>query len=290
MKTAEIRRRFIDFFARNDHTIVPSRVAALQRPHAAVRQRGHGPVQAVLHRRRARPVQARCQRAEVRAHPRHRGGRQDHPPRHLLPDERQLRVRRLLQAGSHRVRLGAGDRLRRRRELRVRPRQDLGHRATSTTTRRSRTGRPSASRRSTSSAAVSRTTTGTWASPDRVDPARRSTSTAGRSSAPTAAPRPTRTATWRSGTSCSRPRSCRLSARRTTSTCCVRCRPRTSTPVWASSARRTCCRARATCTRSTRSSPSSSVPRRSRASRTGPIPATTCGSASSATTSARRSC
>ena len=43
------------------------------------------------------------QRAEVRAHARHRGRRQDHPPRHLLRDVRQLQLRRLLQGRRHRA-------------------------------------------------------------------------------------------------------------------------------------------------------------------------------------------
>ena len=47
-------------------------------------------------------VAARDQRPEVRAHPRHRGGRQDHAARHVLPDERQLLLRRLLQGGGDR--------------------------------------------------------------------------------------------------------------------------------------------------------------------------------------------
>ena len=56
---------------------------------------------------RARAVPAGHQRAEVRAHPRHRGGRQDHPARHVLPDERQLLLRRLLQGRRDPARLGA---------------------------------------------------------------------------------------------------------------------------------------------------------------------------------------
>src|SRR3712207_8222584 len=49
-------------------------------------------------------------RSEVRPHPRHRGGGQDHPARHVLPDERQLLLRRLLQGGGDPVRLGADHR------------------------------------------------------------------------------------------------------------------------------------------------------------------------------------
>ena len=59
------------------------------------------------------PYDARGQRAEVRAHPRHRGRRQDHPARHVLRDVRQLLLRRLLQGGRDRARLGPGHQVRR---------------------------------------------------------------------------------------------------------------------------------------------------------------------------------
>ena len=64
-----------------------------------------------------------------------------------------------------------------------------------------------------------------------------------------------RTATWSSGTSSSCRTSCRAVAvqgglRHPR----ARCRRRTSTPAWASSGSPSCCRARTTCTRSTRSS------------------------------------
>ncbi len=64
----------------------------------------------------------------MRTDPRHRGGRKDHPARHVLPDERQLLLRRLLQGGCHRVRLGAGHRFPGRRGVRLPPRPGLGHR------------------------------------------------------------------------------------------------------------------------------------------------------------------
>ena len=63
---------------------------------------------------------ARHQRPEVRAHPRHRGRRQDHPPRHVLRDVRQLLLRRLLQGRCHRARVGPADQVGRRRRLRAR--------------------------------------------------------------------------------------------------------------------------------------------------------------------------
>ena len=87
-------------------------LADLAGPVDPVRHRRHGAVHPV-HARRADPaVAARDQRAEVRAHPRHRGGRQDHPARHVLPDERQLLVRGLLQGRRDHLRLGAGHRAR----------------------------------------------------------------------------------------------------------------------------------------------------------------------------------
>ena len=55
---------------------------------------------------------------------------------------------------------------------------------------------------------------------------------------------------------------------RTTSTSSPTCRARTSTPAWAWSASRRCCRASTTCTRSTRSSACCAAPRSCRARRT----------------------
>ncbi len=68
------------------------------------------------------------ERAEVRAHRRHRGGRQDLAARHVLPDERQLLLRRLLQGGGHHPRLGARDLAPGPRRLRAGRRPDLAHR------------------------------------------------------------------------------------------------------------------------------------------------------------------
>ena len=143
METAEIRRRFLDFFADARPRGGALRTAALQRPDPAVRQRRHGAVQAVLHRRRDAAVRPRHQRAEVRPHPRHRGGRQDHPARHVLPDERQLLLRRLLQGRGDQVRLGPGHRLRRTAAATASTRTRSGSPCCTPTTRRPRCGRAS---------------------------------------------------------------------------------------------------------------------------------------------------
>lgn len=68
-------------------------VPGRRRPHPAAGQRRHGALQAVLPGRGQAAVLARHQRPEVRAHPGHRGGREDHPARLLLPDVRQLLLR-----------------------------------------------------------------------------------------------------------------------------------------------------------------------------------------------------
>ena len=103
MDTAEIRRRFVAHFeARRAHRRALG-LAAARRPEPAVRQRRHGAVQALLPRPGDAAVRPRGERAEVRAHPRHRGRRQDHPARHVLRDVRQLLLRRLLQGGRDRA-------------------------------------------------------------------------------------------------------------------------------------------------------------------------------------------
>ena len=116
----------------------PLRVPAPGRPQPAVRQRGDGAVQAVLPRPAGTPVEARHQRAEVRAHPGHRGGRQDLPARHVLPDERQLLLRRLLQGGGDHLRVGPGHAQPVRGRVRPPRGQALGDRLS----RRRRGGRP----------------------------------------------------------------------------------------------------------------------------------------------------
>src|SRR5665648_641942 len=96
----------------------------------------------------------------------------------------------------------------------------------------------------------------------------------------------TRIASWRSGTSSSCSTRSTTSGPRTISGSPVSCPRRTSTRAWAWSASRTCCRASTTCTRSTRCSPSSPPPRSCRASATARTTSTTSGCAWWPTTSA----
>ena len=149
-------------------------------------------------------VPAGGQRAEVHPHARHRRGRQDQPARHVLPDERQLLVRRLLQGRRDPARLGAVTKPVERGRLRPRPGAALGD------------GLPRRRRGDRASGASDRPAGGADRAP-RQDgqllvhghprPVRsvlaRSTTTAARSTAPRAARRSTRTATWSSGTSSS---------------------------------------------------------------------------------------
>ena len=121
MTSAEIRQSFLDFFKSKGHTIVPSSSLMPDSPEPAVHQRRHEPVRADL------PRPARPRRLQVgRRHPRQRHPRRRHPevhprrrqtqrprrrrprhlPPHLLRDAGELVLRRLLQAGGHRVGLG----------------------------------------------------------------------------------------------------------------------------------------------------------------------------------------
>ena len=74
-----------------------------------VHRRRHGALHPLHPGHGAAALAARGQRAEVHPHQRHRQRRAHHAPRHLLPDERQLLLRGLLQGGGHRLRLGAAD-------------------------------------------------------------------------------------------------------------------------------------------------------------------------------------
>ena len=128
MQTHEIRKRFLDHFVKAGHTEVPSASVILDDPNLLVRQRRHGPVRPVLPGSAHPAVRNGHQHPEVHPHARYRRGGHHHPAQHLLPDGRQLLVRRLLQARRHRTGLGAADQSRRRRRIRVGPAKALGHR------------------------------------------------------------------------------------------------------------------------------------------------------------------
>ena len=128
MQTHEIRKRFLDHFVKAGHTEVPSASVILDDPNLLFVNAGM--VQFVpyfLGQRtppwnRATSIQ-KCIRTpdidEVGHH---------HPAQHVLPDGRQLLVRRLLQDGRHRAGLDAADQPGRPGRLRLRSRKALGHR------------------------------------------------------------------------------------------------------------------------------------------------------------------
>ena len=252
MDSAEIRSRFLRYFADREHQVVPVGVAAAGRPDAALRQCGHGPVQALLPGRGAASVPPGHQRPEGRAHPRHRGGRQDRPACLVLPDGGQLLVRRLLQGGGDPPRLGAAHQAGRRRRLRLPRGEALGdglpgrrrgarHLAPH---RRPAPGPHPAAQCQGQLLVHGRPGPGRTLLGDLLRPRARATDAR-------AARRPTRTATSRSGTSSSCRTSCPPSGPRWTSTSGSPCPPRTSTPAWASSGWRRSSRASTTSTRST---------------------------------------
>ena len=155
-----------------------------QRPHPALHQRRHEPVQGRLPRRREPRLLPRHHLAEVRPRRRQaqrpRKRRLHPPPPHLLRDARQLQLRRLLQARRHRLRLGAAHQ---RRLVRHRPKPSSTSPSSKATTASRATTKPSssgskpASPKSASSPSAPRTTSGRWAKPAPAAPARKSSTT-----------------------------------------------------------------------------------------------------------------
>ena len=204
MRTAEIKRRFLAHFEANGHTVVPSApLPAIDDPNLLFINAGMVQFVPYFLGQRDAAVPAGGQRAEVHPHAGHRRGRQDQPARHVLPDERQLLLRRLLQGRRDPARLGAGHQAGRRGRLRPRPGADLGDGLP----RRRRGDRDLAARPACPPERIVRRgkEDNFWSMgiPGPAARARRSTTTAAPSTGPRAARRSTRTATWSSGTSSS---------------------------------------------------------------------------------------
>ena len=103
---SDVRSGFLDFFAeRRPHRGPVLAAGAAQRPHPAVHQCGHGPVQEPVHRRGKAPLQPRHHGAEMR--PRRRQAqrpgqcRLHRPASHLLRDAGEFLLRRLFQGRRH---------------------------------------------------------------------------------------------------------------------------------------------------------------------------------------------
>ena len=127
MQTHEIRKRFLDHFVKAGHTEVPSASVILDDPNLLFVNAGMVQFVPYFLGQRTPPYDDGHQHPEVHPHTRHRRSRHHHPAQHLLPDGRELLVRRLLQASRHRAGLDAADQPGLRGRLRVRPRKTLGH-------------------------------------------------------------------------------------------------------------------------------------------------------------------
>ena len=207
MQTAEIRRRFLEHFAQRGHTVVPSASLISPGPDAAVHRGRHGAVHPVPHRPGAGALRPRatsvqkCVRTldieEVGKTTRHGTFFQMNGNFSFGDYFKEGAIAYAWELITGRIEDGG---------LGFDPDADLADGLPRRRRGRSTPGTASpVCRRSASSAAARRTTTGTPGRPARPARARRSTTTAVRSSGPTAARRSTSPATGssRSGTSSS---------------------------------------------------------------------------------------
>lgn len=87
METAEIRRRFLAHFEARGHTHVPSASLLLDDPNLLFVNAGMVPFKPYFLGQETSPY-TRAVSVQKCVRTRHRGGRQDHSARHVLPDVR----------------------------------------------------------------------------------------------------------------------------------------------------------------------------------------------------------
>ena len=121
VEAAQLRSIFLDYFADNGHTVVPSASLIPHDPSLLFTIAGMVPFKPYFTERGARPLQAGRLDPEVLSRPGHRHHRHHPAPPDVLRDDGQLLLRRLLQGGRHPLRVGAGH-----RGLRARPRAPVG--------------------------------------------------------------------------------------------------------------------------------------------------------------------
>ena len=100
MRTSEIRSRWLDYFAANEHEIRPSVSLVSPEPSILFTVAGMVPfIPYILGTEEAPWPRAASVQKCIRTNDIDKR-RYHHAPRHLLPDERQLLLRRLLQGGG----------------------------------------------------------------------------------------------------------------------------------------------------------------------------------------------
>ncbi len=181
----EVRSRFLSYFAKNGHTIVPSSSLIPEgRPDPLLHERRHGPVQGHVHRQGdAAPTRARPRRRSAPRLGQAQRPRERRP--HRRGTTRSSRCSGTSRSATTSRRTRSGSRGSSSPATSVSTRSVCGSPSTRRTTRRTVSGaRSTASTRGGSSGSARRTTSGRWATRARAVRARRSTTTTARQFGP----------------------------------------------------------------------------------------------------------
>jgi len=106
VEAAQLRSTFLDYFADNGHTVVPSASLIPYDPSLLFTVAGMVPFKPYFTEEEPAPYPRAVSVQKLLSRPRHRHHRHDPAPPDLLRDDGQLLLRRLLQRGRHPLRVG----------------------------------------------------------------------------------------------------------------------------------------------------------------------------------------